>query len=263
MVYAFDSMNYLLVVNASNKDKDFEWITSHREGFEVDVIDESEKFSLLALQGPLAGKVLGRLTTYPLEELKAFTFDHFMITGKEFLVSRSGYTGEDGFEIYGSDDDILMLFQELINHSEVKLCGLGARDTLRFEAAMPLYGHEISEEINPLVAGLGFAVKLEKDFIGAEALRKEKETGLSKKIVALELLERGIAREGYIVEANGEEIGKITTGYMLPGWEKSLAFALISSPYSKIGTEVAVRIRKNIVPARVRNKKFHDKKYIR
>lgn len=263
MVYAYGPEDYLLVVNAANKDKDYDWITSHQEGFAVEVIDESTQFSQLALQGPLSATVLEKLTSYPLENLKTFTFDHFEIIGKEFLVSRSGYTGEDGFEIYGSNEDILMLFQEFLNHSEVTLCGLGCRDTLRFEAAMPLYGHEISEEINPLVAGLGFAVALEKDFIGVEALRKVKEAGLKERIVALELLDKGIARAGYDVENASEVIGKITTGYMIPGWDVSLAFALVKTEFSKIGTEVFVRIRKNKVPAKVRNKKFLEKKYIR
>lgn len=263
MVYACDVNDYLLVVNAANKDKDFAWIKSHAEGYDVEINDESDQFSQLALQGPLSQTVLARLTSYPLEELKLFQFDWMKIVGKEFLVSRSGYTGEDGFEIYGANEDIVMLFQELVNQEEVSLCGLGCRDTLRFEAAMPLYGHEISPDINPLVAGLGFAVALDKDFIGSDALRKEKEAGLKEKIVALELTEKGIAREGYEVEANGEIVGRITTGYLLPGREYALAFALVKAEYAAIGTELLVHIRKNKVPAKVRNKKFLQKKYIR
>lgn len=263
MVYVFDGDDYLLVVNAANKDKDFAWINSHKGAFEVSVSDESDLFSQLALQGPLSREVLGRLTDYPLDELKLFGLDHFRIAGKEFMVSRSGYTGEDGFEIYGSNADILALFRELAEEPEVSLCGLGCRDTLRFEAAMPLYGHEIGPEINPLAAGLGFAVNLEKDFIGSEALKKIKAEGPKERIVALELKDRGIAREGYEVVADGETIGRITTGYLLPGRETALAFALVRAEFSEIGTEVAVRIRRNLVPAVVRNRKFLKKKYIR
>lgn len=263
MAYAYGPEDYLLVVNAANKDKDFAWISARKEGFDVSVVDESDLFSQLALQGPEAKNVLGRFTDYSLDQLKLFQFDHFQISGKEFLVSRSGYTGEDGFEIYGANADILALFSELAAEPEVMLCGLGCRDTLRFEAAMPLYGHEIGPEIDPLVAGLAFAVDLEKDFIGSDVLRKEKEEGLKRKVVALELLDKGIAREGYEVEADGKVIGKITTGYLLPGRTRALAFALVDADHAKIGMEVSVRIRKDLVPAVVRNKKFLDKKYIR
>lgn len=263
MVYAYAEDYYLLVVNASNKDKDFECICSHRGEYDVEISDQSDCVSQIALQGPLAASILQDLTVYDLSQLKLFDFDHFQIQDMDFLVSRSGYTGEDGFEIYGSNADILTLFQTLVLNSEISLCGLGCRDTLRFEAAMPLYGHEISEKINPLVAGLGFAVKMDKEFIGREALAKVQAEGLREKIVGIELLERGIARGGYEIEADGKIIGEVTTGYMIPNSNLSIAFALIASEYAKIGTEVLVHIRKNKVLARVRNKKFLDKKYIR
>lgn len=263
MAYKYSDEKYLLVVNASNKDKDYNWLISQQEGFDIEIVDESPKFSLLALQGPLSIKVLQKLTDYSLDDLKLFDFDDFKILGKEFMVSRSGYTGEDGFEIYGSNDDILMLFRELVILPEVSLCGLGCRDTLRFEAGMPLYGHEIDMNINPLEAGLNFAVSLEKEFIGREALIQVKNEGLKRKVVGLEILERGIARSGYEVLYDDQVIGQITTGYMIPNTEKILAFALIDSDYAKIGTEVKVKIRRNLVLARVRNKKFLDKKYIR
>jgi aminomethyltransferase len=263
MVYAYSADYYLLVVNASNKDKDYQWLCSHRGDYDVEIIDESDNFSQLALQGPLAAAILQELTAYDLRQLKLFDFAHFPIQDMEFLVSRSGYTGEDGFEIYGANADILALFRKLVSFPELSLCGLGCRDTLRFEAAMPLYGHEISEQINPLVAGLGFAVRLDKDFIGREVLEKAQAEGLKEKIVGIELLEKGIARSGYEVEAAGKIIGQVTTGYLIPNSTRSYAFALIAAEYAKIGTEVFVHIRKNKVPARVRNKKFLDKKYIR
>lgn len=263
MVYKYSNEKYLLVVNASNKDKDYAWLISQKDSFDVNIIDESSNFSLLALQGPLSMKVLQKLTDYPLDNLKLFDFDDFKIVGKEFMVSRSGYTGEDGFEIYGSNEDILMLFKEFVILPEVSLCGLGCRDTLRFEAGMPLYGHEIDNNINPLEAGLNFAVNLDKNFIGREELIQAKNEGLKRKVVGLEILERGIARSGYEVLCNDQVIGYITTGYMIPNTEKILAFALIDSDYAKIGTELKVKIRRNLVLARVRNKKFLDKKYIR
>lgn len=263
MVYKYNNEHYLLVVNAGNKDKDYEWIISHRGNYEIEINDLSNEISLLAIQGPYSLKVLQNLTKYDLSTLTLFDFSEFEVMNRKCMVSRSGYTGEDGFEIYASNDDILFLFKELASLPEVSLCGLGARDTLRFEAAMPLYGHEISEDINPLEAGLGFAVKLDKEFIGRSVLAKQKEEGLKRKVVGLELIEKGIARSGYEVYYNDENIGYITTGYMIPNTDKTLAFAIIDSKYSNIGTDVYIQIRKHKVLARVRNKKFLDKKYIR
>ena len=264
MVYKDNCEHCLLVVNASNKDKDLSWIKCNSEGFDVEIIDDSSLYSQLALQGPNAVNILQKITEYDLSSMKLFDFDYIKVMNKEFIVSRSGYTGEDGFEIYGDNFDILELFKYLADLPEVTLCGLGCRDTLRFEAAMPLYGHEIDHDINPLEAGLNYGVKLEKEeFIGRDALLITQHEGLKRKVVGLELLERGIARSGYEVEVNDQVIGIITTGYMIPNTDKSYAFALIESKYSKIGTELLVRIRKNKVKAKVRNKRFLEKKYVR
>ena len=263
MVYKFTDDYCLLCVNASNKDKDLEWILAHQKGFDVQVKDESDYYSQLALQGPKAHEVLQKLTDFDLGKLKMMEFAMMKIQKSEFLVSRSGYTGEDGFEIYGANQDILALFRHFETIPEVTLCGLGCRDTLRFEAAMPLYGHEIDDTINPLEAGLNYGVKLDKDFIGREALLQAQKEGLKRKVVALELTERGIARNGYEVEADGKVIGRITTGYMIPNTEKALAFALIDSAYAVMGNTVQIRIRKNLVSAKIRNKKFLEKKYVR
>lgn len=260
LVYKFNNEHYLLVVNAANKDKDYEWIKANKKNYLVEILDLSKKYSLLALQGPKSEALLQKFTNYALTTLKDFTFAEFMVGGFECIVSRSGYTGEDGFEIYGSNDAILELFKMFVILPEVSLCGLGCRDTLRFEAGMPLYGHEISEEINPLEAGLGFAVKLEKHFIGRDALLLAQNDGLKRKLVGLELLERGIARSDYPVFVNGNQIGHVTTGYMIPNTTKSVAFALIDSKYTKIGTEVQIQIRKSKVNAKVRKKRFLEKK---
>ncbi|MDD3170928.1 MAG: glycine cleavage system aminomethyltransferase GcvT [Bacilli bacterium] len=263
MVYKYSNDFCLLVINASNIEKDYNWITEHVDGFKVTVDNMSDKYSQLALQGPNAVKVLQTLTDYNLNSLKLFDFTEIMIIGKKFLTSRSGYTGEDGFEIYGSNEDIVELFRILVDEKKVQLCGLGCRDTLRFESAMPLYGHEIDKDINPLEAGLNYAIKLDKDFIGHDVLVKTKENGLKRKLVGLEILDRGIARGGYEIVDDDVVIGHITTGYMIPGTSNCYALALIDSNYCKIGTEVFIRIRKNLVKARVRNKKFLEKKYIR
>lgn len=263
MVYKYNDERYLLVVNAGNKDKDYDWIVSHRNDFDGEINDLSDKISLLALQGPYSKDVLQNLTPYNLDSMKLFDFHEFEVLGKMCIVSRSGYTGEDGFEIYSTNENILEIFRELVTLPEVSLCGLGARDTLRFEAAMPLYGHEINEDINPLEAGLDFAVKFTKDFIGKDALLEVKEKGLKRKLVGIELLERGIARGGYEVYFEDKNIGFITTGYMIPNTDKTLAFALIDANYANLDTLIHIQIRKHRVLAKVRDKNFLEKKYIR
>lgn len=260
LVYKYNNEHYLLVVNASNKDKDYAWIMDKVAGFKVEVKDLSDSISLLALQGPLALKVLSNLTDFDLDTIKPMAFAEIEILGSSTLTSRSGYTGEDGFEIYASSDDILKIFKELVTYPDVSLCGLGCRDTLRFEAGMPLYGNEISKDINPLEAGLGFAVKLDKDFIGRDALKEYKDAGIKRKLVGLELLEKGIARSGYEVYYADEAIGFITTGYMIPNSDKILAFALIDANYANIGREITVKVRKNLIHAIIRNKRFLEKK---
>ena len=259
MVYQYNKEHYLLVVNASNTTKDFKWLTSHQSGYEVELSNDSEFFGQLALQGPKAVDVLKGLIP-GVESLTFMHFDTFVWHQNELIISRSGYTGEDGFEIYGSPKATVALWDQLIE-LQVEPCGLGARDTLRFEAGLPLYGHEINGFITPLEAGLSFGVKLSKPFIGKDALLKQKEQGLERRIIGLELLERNIARDGYMVyDINQKMIGYITTGYMIPNTNKALANAMIDSSV-KIGTEVYVEIRNKMVKAVIRNRKFYEKKY--
>jgi len=260
MVYFRSDEDIMLVVNASNKDKDYEWIKSHQAGYDVEIIDASDETSLLAVQGPSAAIIIANYTTYDLDTLRMFNFDDIDLLDLPFIVSRSGYTGEDGFEIYGSHDAILTLFKKLIDDG-VTPCGLGCRDTLRFEANMPLYGHEIDQDINPLEATLTFALALDKDFIGKEAILAAKAKGITRKVVGIELLDKGIARAGYEVLKEDQVIGYITTGYMIPGTNKAYALAMLNQGNWEIGTEVLVKIRKNLVPAKVRDKKFLNKKY--
>ncbi|HHU55400.1 MAG TPA: glycine cleavage system aminomethyltransferase GcvT [Acholeplasmataceae bacterium] len=260
MIYYFDDEQILFVVNASNLEKDFEWIKKHKEGYDVKVENISNDLAQLAIQGPNAEKHLVRLVSTRISDLKLFDFAKFIFLEEELIISRSGYTGEDGFEVYSSKKAILHLFNALIENGATP-CGLGARDTLRFEAAMPLYGNEIDENINPIEAGLKFGVDFSKDFIGKNALEKVIETGVARKLVALELLDRGIARHGYDVEKGGNRIGYITTGYMIPGQNKAYALAYLDLDYTSLGTVVDIKVRNRLISSVVRNKKFLNKKY--
>ncbi len=265
MVYYYHDQKILLVVNASNCEKDLAWILiiQKQSTYRVTVSDISPEVGQIALQGKGAAPLLQLLTSYPLDHLKMFDFEEASLHEMPFLFSRSGYTGEDGFEIYGKNEDIVCLFQKLIELGATP-CGLGCRDTLRFEANMPLYGHEMDETVNPFEATLTFGVDMTKeDFIGKAALEKSKSEGLKRKVVALELTERGIARSGYPVLDGEEPIGYITTGYLIPGHEKAYALAMLNVGYWDLGTKVQIQIRKNLVGAVVRNKKFLNKQYIK
>jgi len=262
MCYHFNSDKNLLVVNASNKDKDLEWLNLHSKGYDIEIVDLSNDLGLLAIQGPLAVTKLKEIANFPIEEMRLFDFVEGKLDGVSYIISRSGYTGEDGFEVYGTNKHILTLFDKL-KEMGVSLCGLGCRDTLRFEANLPLYGHEISEDINPYEAGLGYAIDLNKNFIGRDSLRKIKLEGIKRKIVGLEIEDRRIARSGYDVFCEGKKIGYVTTGYMIPGTKEILALALVDKEYSNIGREVEVLVHKNLVKAVIRDRKFLNKKYVK
>lgn len=263
MAYFYHPEKILLVVNASNLEKDFAWIQEihKRTNDQVVIADISSEVGQIALQGKPAEALLQQITSFPIDGMKMFDFQEFPLMDLPFLVSRSGYTGEDGFEIYGKNHDIVALFQKLVAMGAVP-CGLGCRDTLRFEANMPLYGHEMDETVNPFEATLTFGVDMTKDdFVGKKALEKVKAEGLRRKIVALELIDRGIARGGYPVFDGEKQIGHITTGYLIPGHDKALALAMLDQGYWELGTKVHIQIRKNLVEAVVRNKKFLNKQY--
>ncbi len=260
LVYKHNDQHYLLVVNAANTDKDFEWINKQNT-FDATVLNKSDEYSEIALQGPNAESILQAYTEANLKDIRFFTFDEISINGEEFLVSRTGYTGEDGFEIYGGHEAVRKLFARLLEENDaLKPCGLGARDTLRFEVALPLYGHEISEDITPLEAGYSFAVDLSKErFIGKDALAAQKAEGLKRRVVGLELLDKGIIREGYEVFAGDAKVGHVTSGYLAPSLGKAVAMALIDKPHTKKGTELSVKVRKRFVRVAVRNKQFYKK----
>ncbi|WNS74209.1 glycine cleavage system aminomethyltransferase GcvT [Bacillus sp. DTU_2020_1000418_1_SI_GHA_SEK_038] len=265
LVYKFADDHYLLVVNASNIEKDYQWLTDHLEG-DVTIENLSDKTAQVAIQGPLAESVLQKLTAETnLSDIGFFKFqDQVDINGKKALVSRTGYTGEDGFEIYCDANDVVAIWKDILEAGKeegVIPCGLGARDTLRFEANLVLYGQEISPEISPLEAGIGFAVKVNKeaDFIGKEVLLKQKEEGLTRKLAGIEMIDRGIPRHGYPVFKGEEQIGEVTTGTQSPTLKKNIGLALLNTENTAIGTEVEVEIRGKRLKAVVAATPFYKK----
>ncbi|MDN5316011.1 MAG: aminomethyltransferase [Thermoanaerobacterium sp.] len=264
LVYKFSNKKYMLVVNASNIDKDYNWIDENKNGYNIVVKNISNEISELALQGPKSQEILQKMTEYNLDDMKYYHFDKINLDGVDCLISRSGYTGEDGFEIFLKNDYAQPMWEKILAVGEefgIKPAGLGARDTLRFEAGLPLYGNELSENITPLEAGLGSFVKLEKDFIGRDALFKQKQEGLKRKIVGFEMADNGIPRHGYDVYAQGEKIGYVTTGYLSPTLNKNIGMALISSQFATIGNEINIIIRNKHYKAFVTSKNFYKKNY--
>ena len=261
LVYKVNDEEYFLVINAANIDKDVEWIRRHAEGFNCEVTDESPYYGEVAVQGPKAEEKLEQILGLDLKSIAFYNFKTFHIDGEDVIISRTGYTGEDGFEVYGSHEFTQRLWDKLME-AGVTPCGLGCRDTLRFEVGLPLYGDELSADITPIEASLSMFVKLDKEeFIGKEALAKQKAEGVKRRIVGIELEGNAIPRHGYPVEVNGEVVGEITTGYRSISTGKSVAMAMINKPYDKLGTEVEVRIRKKTFPAKVVKKRFYDKNY--
>ena len=194
--------------------------------------------------------------------LSGAAISSFLILNSSLIISRTGYTGEDGFEIYASPDYIRECWDKLMGSGRCKPCGLGCRDTLRFEVGLPLYGDELSAEISPVMAGLSMFCKLDKaEFIGRDALIKQKAEGVGRKVVGIELADRAIPRHGYAVLKDGEKIGEVTTGYHTISTDKSVCMALIDSRYAKLGTEVEIQIRKKTFTGTVVKKRFYDKHY--
>jgi len=266
IVYRLDRENFFLVINASNTDKDVAWIREHTKGYDVTVTDESPQWGQLALQGPEAQTILSDLVDFPPGDIGFFTFRTVSVAGIEVILSRSGYTGEDGFELYCPAEKAAALWKALMEAGSGKgilPCGLGARDTLRFEAALPLYGNELGDDISPLEAGLGIFVKLEgEDFIGRAALLKQKDEGLKRKIVGFEMTGKGIPRHGYpVFDGQDKEIGVVTTGYAAPTVGKTVGLALIDAGSAALGTEIRIGIRAKKAEALVCSKRFYSKKY--
>jgi len=264
LTYRLADNRYLLCVNAANTEKDFEWLQQHVEG-DVTVTNASDDYAQIALQGPLAEEVLQTLTDTDLTTIKYFHFqENVLVGGHAVLVSRSGYTGEDGFEIYGTPAAITDLWNKILDAGKDKgvvAAGLGARDTLRFESCLPLYGQELSKDITPLEAGIGFAVKLTKDpqFIGQQALIDLKEQGLPRKSVGIEMIDKGIPRHDYKVFKDGVEIGIVTTGTQSPMTKRNIGLALIDAKFAEVGNEIEVEIRGKLAKAQIVKKPFYKR----
>ena len=259
LAYKVGDQRFFLVINAANIDKDWAWIQEQAKGYDVQLEHQSDMYGELAVQGPDSEQVMKDVLGIDGSDLTFYTFKEI----GNVIVSRTGYTGEDGFEIYATPIYINKCWDKLMASGRCKPCGLGCRDTLRFEVGLPLYGDELSADITPIMAGLGIFVKLDKDeFIGKEALAKQKADGPAKKIVGIELADKAIPRHGYtVLNMEGEPIGEVTTGYHTISTDKSVCMALIDTPYAKLDTEVQIQIRKKVFSGKVVKKQFYHKNY--
>lgn len=264
IIYRINEEKYLLVVNASNIEKDWNWIASHNEGIGAEMENVSDNYSLLAIQGPKAVEAMQALTPTDLSAIKFYHFEIGEFAGvPEVIISATGYTGSGGFEIYVKNEDIEQVWTNVFKAGEafgIKPIGLAARDTLRLEMGYCLYGNDIDDTTSPIEAGLGWITKFTKDFVNAEALKEEKENGPARKLVAFELTERGIPRKDYaLFSEDGEEIGIVTSGTMSPSLNKGIGLGYVKTEFASPETNIQVKIRKNLVPARVVKLPFYKK----
>lgn len=255
LVYCEDEQNFLLVVNASNIEKDWNWISSHNS-FDCVMENDSDEISLLAIQGPKAVQALQSLTDINLAEMKYYTFEKGIFAGVDnVIVSATGYTGAGGFEIYFPNADAQKIWDAVFKAGEdfnIKPIGLAARDTLRLEMGFCLYGNDIDDTTSPLEAGLGWITKFTKDFINSEALKAQKEEGVSKKLVGFELIDRGIPRHDYtIVDGEGNEVGRVTSGTMSPSTGKAIGLGYVPTNMSAADTEIGIQVRNKVLKAKV------------
>ena len=258
LVYKCGENEFFLVINAANIDKDWDWIQEHSKDYNVKLDHQSDSYGELAVQGPESEQVMKDVLGIDGSDLTFYTFKQI----GDVIISRTGYTGEDGFEIYAAPNYINDCWDKLVASGRCKPCGLGCRDTLRFEVGLPLYGDELSAEITPIMAGLGIFVKLDKDeFIGKDALVRQKEEGPAKKLVGIELNDKAIPRHGYVVLKDGQPIGEVTTGYHTISTDKSVCMALVDTRFAKLDTEVDIQIRKKVFPGKVVKKQFYNKNY--
>ena len=266
LVYRVNAEKFLLVVNASNAEKDVAWVRNAAAGFDAEVVDRCADYGQLALQGPDAEAILEKEMGLELKSMPFYTFrvlEGSLCGGVPAIVSRTGYTGEDGFEIYAAPEVIVELWNRLLA-AGVQPCGLGCRDTLRFEAGLPLYGDELDNDITPIEAGLGMFVKLDKPggFIGSDALARQKAEGPRRKLVGLLIDSPATARHGFeVLDLEGAAIGYVTTGYNSLTLGENIAMALVDARYAPLGSSLQVRIRRRLVPAAVVKKRFYVPKY--
>ncbi len=252
IVYQIKEETYLLVVNASNIDKDWNHISKYNESVGAEMRNISDDYSLLAIQGPKAVEAMQSLSSIDLSSIKFYNFVVGDFAGIEHaIISATGYTGSGGFEIYCKNSEVQQIWDKVIE-AGAKPIGLAARDTLRLEMGYCLYGNDIDDTTSPFEAGLGWITKFTKDFVNSEALAKEKEEGVKRKLVAFQLEERGIPRSGYpILDADGNEIGKVTSGTMSPSLSKGIGLGYVSIENSKIDNKIQIQVRKNQIPATI------------
>jgi aminomethyltransferase len=248
LIYRIGAEEFLVVVNASNAERDFDWIASRADSG-VQVTNESDRWALIALQGPKALEILRPLAPPAAMDLKYYGFLQGEVAGRPALISRTGYTGEDGFELYVAPEDAPAIWRRLLEAGALP-AGLGARDTLRLEASMALYGHEIDESTTPFEAGLAWVVKMNKgDFLGREALAAQQAEGLRRKLIGFEVQGRGIARQGHEVKADGQTVGAVTSGTWSPSFEKAVGMAYVPTELAAPGTPLEVDVRGKALPA--------------
>ena len=258
LVYRFAEDHLLLVVNAGTTDKDWDWISSHRENEDIELRNVSDNYCQIALQGPDALGILQKLTRLPLSEVKYYHFREGEVDGVPAIVSRTGYTGEDGFEVYASPDKAEQLWNRTLDAGNfgaddgVLPCGLAARNTLRLEAGMCLYGHEIDETTTLLEANLGWITKLNKrDFIGRDRLLAQKQEGIGRKLVGFEVTDRGIARDAQDVLIDGQRVGQVTSGSPAPFLKKNIGMAYIPVEFANEGRAIEIDVRGRMVAAQI------------
>ena len=255
LVYRLNELTYMLVVNASNIEKDWNWLVQHNIGG-VDIENISEQTSLLAIQGPKASQAIQSLTNMVLSDMKYYTFQKGVFAGIDnILISTTGYTGAGGFEIYFKNEDAEKVWKAIFEAGKdchIKPIGLAARDTLRLEMGFCLYGNDIDETTSPIEAGLSWITKFTNNFIDSAFLKEQKELGCKKCLVGFEILDRGVPRQGYyVVDKNGDKIGKVTSGTMSPSLNKGIGLAYIPNSMKTIGTEIFIQVRKKQLKAKV------------
>jgi len=266
LVYRFAADHLLLVVNAGTTDKDWEWISSHHGGENVDLQNVSSNYCQIAVQGPDAISILQTLTEVPLSEIKYYHFREGEVDGVKSIISRTGYTGEDGFEVYAAPDKAEQLWKKILDAGNfgsaegILPCGLAARNTLRLEAGMCLYGHEINEDTTLLEANLGWITKLNKDeFIGRAALAKQKEEGIKRKLIGFEITERGIARDDQDIFINSERAGKVTSGSPAPFLKKNIGMGYVPVEFAATGQRIEVDVRGKMVGGEIVTLPFYKR----
>lgn len=266
IVYRFEDV-YMIVVNASNRDKDREWILQHAAKFDVEVTDKSDEIALIAVQGPKAQNILARLTNANLDAIKYYHFGLGDVAGVPAVISRTGYTGEDGFELYVPEGEAVKIWRQLLEAGAsdgLIPAGLGARDSLRLEMGYALYGNDIDDRHTPLEAGLAWVTKLDKpDFLGKAALVKQKAAGVRQRLVGFMLKDKGFPRHGYEVRFSGEPSGEVTSGTVSPSLEVGVGFAYVPVEAAKMGTAIEIMVRDKPVAAEVTRPPFYKEGTVR